>query len=65
MNEEHRQWWEAFRQSEKSYLTGEEFTKVCELHAEYMNHKYYKPCTCSPKTIQKWINDLNKIYLEH
>lgn len=65
MNEQDKVWWEGFRESTKDVLSADEFTKICELHAAYMNHKFYKPCTCNPKTIQAWINDLNKIYLEH
>jgi hypothetical protein len=32
------------------------------LHSEYYKHKFYEPCTCSPKTINKWIKELNVIW---
>jgi hypothetical protein len=54
--------WEKFRSSQKNVLSKKEFTMVCELHAKYFNHTFYKPCTCSPKTIKSWIAQLNDIY---
>lgn len=54
--------WEKFRSSPKNSLSKEEFTLVCELHAKYFKHTFYKPCTCSPKTIKSWIAQLNDIY---
>ena len=39
-----------------------EFTLVCKLHAKYYKHSYYKPCTCNPKTVNRWIKDLNLIW---
>jgi hypothetical protein len=54
--------WEAFRLSKKSTISREEFKLVCELHAKYYKHKFYQPCTCSPKTINKWIQELNLIW---
>lgn len=54
--------WRAFRESKKSSITYEEFEMVCEFHAKYFSHKFYKPCTCSPKTINKWIKDLNDMW---
>jgi hypothetical protein len=54
--------WETFRLGTKSHLDGAEFELVCKLHAEYYKHNYYKPCTCSPRTIKQWIKDLNVIW---
>ena len=54
--------WEKFRSNKKNVLSKEEFTMVCELHAKYFKHTFYKPCTCSPKTIKSWIAQLNDIY---
>ena len=54
--------WEKFRTNTKNVLSKEEFTMICELHAKYFNHTFYKPCTCSPKTIKSWIAQLNDIY---
>ena len=54
--------WENFRMGTKQHLSAQEFELVCKLHADYYKHKYYKPCTCSPKTIKQWIKDLNVIW---
>lgn len=54
--------WLKFRESIKTSLSKEEFTMVCELHAKYFKHSFYKPCTCSPKTIKSWIAQLNDLY---
>ena len=54
--------WENFRMGTKSHLDAAEFELVCKLHAEYYKHNYYKPCTCSPRTIKQWIKDLNVIW---
>jgi len=54
--------WTAFRMGKKLYLSPKEFELVCDLHSRYYKHSYYKPCTCSPKTINKWIKDLNIIW---
>ena len=54
--------WELFRQGTKDVISSMEFQLVCNLHSKYYKHSFYKPCTCSPKTINKWINDLNIIW---
>tara|TARA_R110000744_G_scaffold276282_1_gene389001 strand:- start:482 stop:688 length:207 start_codon:yes stop_codon:yes gene_type:complete len=54
--------WLKFRESIKTTLSKEEFTMVCELHAKYFKHSFYKPCTCSPRKIKNWIAQLNDIY---
>tara|TARA_E500000318_G_scaffold105680_1_gene112857 strand:+ start:3218 stop:3433 length:216 start_codon:yes stop_codon:yes gene_type:complete len=35
---------------------------IATLHAKYFRHSYYKPCTCSGKTWQQWISQLNDLY---
>ena len=55
--------WEKFRLgSDKNTISAEEFTLVCDLHSKYYNHKFEEPCRCSPKTIKRWIKDLNLIW---
>jgi len=54
--------WKKFRMDKKQHLSAAEYEMVCHLHAKYYRHKFYKPCTCNPKTIVKWIKDLNKIW---
>jgi hypothetical protein len=62
MDEIDKKDWEKFRGSPKNVLSKDEFTMICELHAKYFNHTFYKPCTCSPKTIKSWIAQLNDLY---
>ena len=54
--------WTIFRQGTKDVISATEFDLVCDLHAKYHKHSFYKPCTCNPKTINKWIADLNVIW---
>ena len=54
--------WEKFRLSKKSTISRKEFKMVCKLHAAYYDHKYFEPCTCNPKLINKWISELNIVW---
>ena len=54
--------WSLFRARKSNTITHEEFEMLCEMHADLFNHKFYKPCTCRPKEINRWISDINKIY---
>jgi hypothetical protein len=54
--------WEKFRLATSDVITHVEFTLVCELHSKYHKHTFYKPCTCSPKIVKRWIKDLNLIF---
>ena len=54
--------WEAFRDNSKSRLTRNEVELISKLHAKYFNHKYNVPCSCSPKQLQQWVNDINAKY---
>ena len=62
MESQDRKKWTEFRSHTSSKLRKGEFELICELHAKYYNHSYYKPCTCSPRTINKWIKQLNDVY---
>jgi len=55
--------WDQFRSKNTVRVSREEIEMIAELHSKYFNHKYTVPCSCSPKTLQKWIDDLNKIYV--
>jgi len=62
-NKQEYEQWNKFRNAEtKDVITPTEFQLVCELHAKHHKHTLYKPCTCDPKTINKWIKDLNVIW---
>lgn len=54
--------WYNFTNSLSNKITQQQFELICQLHAKYYNHRYYKPCTCNPKTIKTWIAQLNDIY---
>ena len=56
--------WEAFRRDPKNSITSEEYEMVSRLHSKYFNHTFYKPCTCNPRTIQTWIDNLNELFLK-
>lgn len=54
--------WENFQANTSNTLSVEEVKLVSELHSKYFKHKYHVPCSCNPKNIIRWIDDLNKIY---
>ena len=54
--------WERFRMGANDVISDTEFTLVCDLHSKYYKHSFYKPCTCNPKTVNKWIADLNLVW---
>lgn len=56
--------WGKFRDGLSNTLQPNEFELICQLHAKYFNHKYYKPCSCNPKEIKRWISQLNELYLK-
>jgi hypothetical protein len=54
--------WEIFQANPSDKLSVEEVKLIAELHAKYYKHPYHVPCSCNPKTVIKWIDELNKIY---
>jgi len=54
--------WKQFKADVKGKLSQEQYKLLCRLHSKYYNHKYYEPCSCSPKRLLQWIADINKIY---
>jgi len=47
---------------EKKKLDTDAQEVIANLHAKYYKHSFYKPCTCSGKTWQQWVAQLNDIY---
>tara|TARA_R100000479_G_C6215142_1_gene139599 strand:- start:110 stop:313 length:204 start_codon:yes stop_codon:yes gene_type:complete len=47
---------------EKRKLDDEAQQVIATLHAKYYKHSFYKPCSCSGKTWQQWVSQLNDIY---
>lgn len=64
MTKEQYDRWTTFREKKSTSINYTEFEYLCELHADLFKHKFYKPCTCRPKEINKWIKDINEKYLE-
>ena len=62
MNKEEYNSWTEFKKSTSNSLIENEIRLITRLHAKYFNHSYYKPCTCSSKTYNLWIKDLNNLY---
>ena len=62
MSKIHYDTWTTFRESKKDTLTKGEQEILANLHSIYFKHSYYLPCTCSPKTYNTWIEQLNVIY---
>lgn len=56
--------WTIFRSKVSTSINHDEFEMLCRIHADLFKHKFYKPCTCRPKEINKWIADINEIYLK-
>lgn len=47
---------------EKKKLDADTQEVIATLHAKYFKHSFYKPCSCSGKTWQEWVAQLNHIY---
>jgi hypothetical protein len=62
MSDLHYMKWARFREKKSNIMTKEEVRLLCELHSIYYKHSYWVPCTCSPKTYNTWIKQLNVIY---
>lgn len=62
MEKEDGKKWTKFRSSNSGRVSNEEVVMVAELHAKYFKHKLKIPCSCSPRQLQGYIDDLNKLY---
>jgi hypothetical protein len=62
MVKEDKQDWYKFRSEVKHSLNRDQFELVCQMHSKYFKHKFYKPCTCNPRVIKQWIDEINKLY---
>ena len=54
--------WAVFLSNNSNTLIKEEQELLARLHSKYYNHSYYLPCTCSPKTYNTWIEQINVLY---
>lgn len=62
MNKDDLLWWSSFRDVNRQYLENDEYKMICEIHARVNNVEVDYPCKCSPKKIQRMIDELNLIY---
>jgi len=54
--------WVDFKANVTTKLSKEQYRLLCTLHARYLNHPYYEPCSCKPKILVMWIKDIDNIY---
>lgn len=54
--------WEKFHEVDKDQLDPQEVKLIAELHSKYYKHPYHIPCSCNPKLVVKWIDEINVIY---
>ena len=59
--EEYKQWTQ-FKSVNSTTIDISEQKLISNLHSKLFNHKYYVPCSCSPKIWNTWISDINTIY---
>ena len=59
--EDYKQWTQ-FKSVKSSTIDTIEQKLIANLHSKLFNHKYYIPCSCSPKIWNTWISDINTIY---
>ncbi len=62
MEEADKKKWSKFRSQTSSRVSKQEVRMIAEFHAKYFNHKLKIPCSCSPRQVQGYIDDLNKVY---
>lgn len=62
MSKEHYDAWTEFRKNTSNKIQVEEYKLLCTLHSVYFKHQYYEPCTCSTKTINTWVSQLNVVH---
>ena len=54
--------WYKFKTNKSNKLSIDEVKLISKLHAKYFNHNYHTPCSCNPKKVLRWIDELNDIY---
>ena len=54
--------WKIFKDSLRNTVSKNDVKMIEQLHATYFNHRPIKLCTCNPKQVQRFINDLNGLY---
>lgn len=62
MNNPDWNWWKLFREVKRRYLENDEYKMICEIYARVNSIEVNYPCKCSPKVIQNYIDEINKIF---
>jgi len=62
MDDRDKRYWQEFNSKSSNKLTTDEVKMISVLHAKYFHHKFHIPCSCNPKNIIRWIDDLNKFF---
>lgn len=63
MNESEYNYWVEFKKSSPNNLSKEEADEVAKIwNRLFQTKSFYRPCTCSPSSWQKMIDDIDKIY---
>ena len=63
--EEHATLEEFFKTFDRREVKEKWQEPLSRIHARIFQHKYYIPCTCSPKEWNRVIQDLKKLYKEY
>ena len=64
LNKEEYDKWTNFRSVKSTSINPKEQELIASIHSKYFFHNFYKPCTCSAKTWNKWIEDINNLYAD-
>ena len=64
LNKEEYDKWTQFRSVKSSSINPQEQELIATIHAKYFMHIFHKPCTCSAKTWNRWIDDINNMYAD-
>lgn len=54
--------WKKFRSNTSTRITYDELKRIAQMHSDYYKHTFFIPCSCNKKKIQKFIDDINKVY---
>lgn len=57
------EWLTAFYALKTNRLDIHQQDMISKTHARVFNHTNHKPCTCSPRTWQQYVNDLKAVWM--
>jgi hypothetical protein len=62
MTDKDYKFWTEFRGNTSTRITYDELKRIAQMHADYYKHTFFIPCSCNKKKIQRFIDDINKVY---